>query len=150
MCLCHPCISSSIYESNIQHSMSVFHKENTVLLKNKFQAILPTTMLEHFLIINNFCASIIMKTLYCAYNCFLYDQAKKLCWKYYFIYNCPIQKAYISPISWSVYNTTHSIYAEKKLRVLLVNNYNCILFKHTVSVASLTVHIFPLALSPGF
>ena len=40
--------------------MSVFHKENTVLLKNKFQAILPTTMLEHFLIINNFVSGVYM------------------------------------------------------------------------------------------
>ena len=36
---------SSIYGSNIQHSILSFHKENTILLKKKCQGIMPTIML---------------------------------------------------------------------------------------------------------
>ena len=49
MCICHKFIDCSISESNIQHSMLDFHKENTVFLKNKCQGILPTSMLTHLI-----------------------------------------------------------------------------------------------------
>ena len=53
LCICHPLIDSSISGSNSQHSMLDFHKENTVLLKNKFQGIMPTTMLASLINLNS-------------------------------------------------------------------------------------------------
>ena len=52
MCICHTLIEYSIFGINSQHSMLYFPKENTVLLNNKFQLILATTMLS-YLVINN-------------------------------------------------------------------------------------------------
>ena len=40
-------IDSSISGSNIKHSILYFNKENAVVLKNKYQEKMPTTMLAY-------------------------------------------------------------------------------------------------------
>ena len=55
----HPFIDSYLSGSNSQHSMSYFHNEDTVLLNNKGQGILPTTMLAPLVIHNSFTTDVI-------------------------------------------------------------------------------------------
>ena len=45
---------------NSQHSMLDFHKENTALLKNKFQGILTTTILSYLVFHNNLISDLYM------------------------------------------------------------------------------------------
>ena len=56
-------IDSIISESNIQHSMLAFYKENTVTVKNRFQGILPTTMLTSLIIHNHFVSDVHMEDM---------------------------------------------------------------------------------------
>ena len=61
--ICHNYIDFSISVSNIQHSMLSFHKENTFLLNNKCQVILPKTMLEYFEIHSSFVSDVYMEDI---------------------------------------------------------------------------------------
>ena len=54
MCTCHNFVESSICGTNSQHSMLDYHKENTVLWKNKFQWILGIDMLSYLVNIYSF------------------------------------------------------------------------------------------------
>ena len=54
MCICHNFIDCSISDSNIQHSMLDFHKENTVSRKHKIRRIFPTFMLASLVNIYSF------------------------------------------------------------------------------------------------
>ena len=54
MCICKFSIDSIISESNFQHSMLGFNKENIVLLNKKCQGILPTNMLASLVNLNSF------------------------------------------------------------------------------------------------
>ena len=60
MYIYHGLINYIIYRGKIQHSMLAFHKENTSLLNNKFQVIVPTTVLASFVNIKFFVSDVYM------------------------------------------------------------------------------------------
>ena len=53
MFIYHLLIDASISGSNNQNPMLAFHEENTVLLNNKCQGILKTTMLKYLVFIDS-------------------------------------------------------------------------------------------------
>ena len=60
MCSCHPFIDSSIYGSKSQYLILALHKENTILLKKKYQLILPKNMLVSLVIQKSFVSDVYM------------------------------------------------------------------------------------------
>ena len=71
MCIFQPFIDYCLIVSNIKHSMLDFSKENNALLRNKYQVILPETMLEYLAIHNSFFSVVYMEDIP-DMNCQLY------------------------------------------------------------------------------
>ena len=129
ICICYPTIESSISESNIQYSMLVFHKLNTVLLNNKFQVILPTTMLEYFVVHNIFFSDVYMedtsKMKYQLNHTHL-DQyfIQQSIIKYSNIYvSITVYLLWLICISWGRGNSQHSMLANTEYNNISVDNY---------------------------